>query len=194
MSDNKTRLWQKLFFGIVKWMFNVFLWTLHMSQNNLISQEHFWHFYTITISLCHCNPLTLIYYFKVFFQCFLMLTPFHHIENNRQKAVCWCITLEVTFTLSHIACVNFLQPSVPPVTLISSGARRTGILATEADTPSLFVQWERACLRALVYVAYAKCEWLCARAYVCRRTAAETWCRNAKRHLVCNCSGFIGIW
>lgn len=83
---------------------------------------------------------------------------------------------------------------MPPVTLISSGARRTGILATEADTPVLFVQWECASLCALMYNAYAKCKWLWARASMCRKTPAVTWCRNAKRHLVCNGSGFIGIW
>lgn len=123
-----------------------------------------------------------------------MLKPFHHIETNWKKTDFLRITLEVTFTLLHIACVNFSQPSVPPVTLISSGARRTGILATEADTPALFVQWERACLLAFSYVAYAKCEHLCTGASACRRTSAETECWNAKRHLACNGSGFIGIW
>lgn len=123
-----------------------------------------------------------------------MLKPFHHIETNWKKVTSLHITLEVTFTLLHIACVNFSQPSVPPVTLISSGARRIGILATEADTPALFVQWERVRLLAFTYSAYAKCKCLCAGASVCRRTSAETWWRNAKRHLACNDSGFIGIW
>lgn len=91
---------------------------------------------------------------KPFLFLFLILKPFHYIETNWKKAVPLCITLEVTFTLLHIDCVNFSQPSVPPVTLISSGATRTGILATETETPALCVQWERACLLAL-YVAYA---------------------------------------
>lgn len=56
------------------------------------------------------------------------------------------------FNVITTACVNFSQPSAPPVTLIYSGARRTGILATEADIPTLFVLSHNACVCVCVDV------------------------------------------
>lgn len=49
------------------------------------------------------------------------------------------------------ACVNFSQLSVPPVTLIYLGARRSGILATEADIPTLFVLSHNVLMCVYVY-------------------------------------------
>lgn len=61
--------------------------------------------------------------------------------------------MEVTFALLPKACFNVSQPSVPPVTLFYLGARRTGILATVADIPTLFVLPLNACACIYVYGA-----------------------------------------
>lgn len=83
-----------------------------------------------------------------------------------------CIKLEVTFSFVTTACVNFSQPSVPPVTLIYLGARRTGILATEADIPTLFVLSHNVCARARVYVC-SMCASDAPCAYECTHTGGR---------------------
>lgn len=76
---------------------------------------------------------------------------------------------------------------MPPVTLIYLGARRTGILATEADIPTLFVLSHNVYVSVCVRVRACLC--------VCVSSSIETCSWNANRHLTtaCNGSGFIGI-
>lgn len=77
------------------------------------------------------------------------------------------------------ACVKFLQLSVPPVTLIYLGARRSGILATEADIPTLFVLSHNVLVCVYVYsvcacaCAFLQCGWACVYAHM--RTFFCVW-------------------
>lgn len=81
----------------------------------------------------------------------------HHWKQKEYAAISYEYGSYFYFVTT--ACVNFSQPSVPPVTLIYLGARRTGILATEADVPTLFVLLLNAC--ACIYI-YTWCLHVCA--------------------------------
>lgn len=86
------------------------------------------------------------------------------------------------------ACVNFSQPSVPPVTLIYLGARRTGILATEADIPTLFVLPHNVsvCACVFMYIVYAKREHVHVHRHACM---LESVCvlTNVGRNVMLEC-------
>lgn len=97
------------------------------------------------------------------------------------------------------ACVNFSQLSVPPVTLIYLGARRSGILATEADIPTLFVLSHNVlvCVRVPV-LFYSAVGHVCMHTWE-RFSVCELLCGNLMLECKptpysCNGCGCIDVW